>query len=224
MRVRNPDVAFSIIPIGSANDYAFSLDLEHQAAPLRRIDVGIVTAANGKRAFFGCNLGLGFNGHVTWEAQQIRWLQGVALYGLAALRAILRSYRLAEMTIQLDDAPAWTAPTLLFSTLIGKREGGFVLAPRAEVDDGWLDYIHAGDLSRWEIVRFLPRLALFGPPEIHPKIRQGRCQRVAIRSAAPLIVHTDGELFCIPGDQIREIRIEILAGVLGVVRLEGVRG
>jgi diacylglycerol kinase (ATP) len=221
MRVRNPDVAFTIIPIGSANDYAFSLDLDHQAAEIRRVDVGIVRATNGKSAYFGCNLGLGFNGQVTWESRQIRWLQGVFLYGWATLRAIAHSYRVAEMTIQLDGEPAWTVPTLLFSALIGKREGGFVIAPKAEVDDGWFDFVHAGNLSRWEIVRFLPRLALFGPPQEYPKLRQGRCRRVTLRSESPLILHTDGELFCVPGDGIREVAIEILPGALAVARLGG---
>ena len=218
MRANVPDVAFSILPIGSANDYAFSLDLEHQSAPLRRVDVGVVRAANGKSVYFGCNLGLGFNGQVTWESRQIHWLQGVFLYGLATLRAIAHSYQASTMTIHLDDEPAWTVPTLLFSALIGKREGGFVMAPKAEVDDGWLDFVHAANLSRWEIVRFLPRLALIGPPENHPKIRQGRCRRVTVRSESPLILHTDGELFCVPADGIREIAIELLPGALAVSR------
>ena len=36
--------------------------------------------------------------------------------------------------------------------LVGRREGGFVLAPDAKVDDGWLDFVHAADLSRYDRV------------------------------------------------------------------------
>ncbi len=221
MRIRNPDVAFTIIPIGSANDYAFSLGLHDSQTPaLRHVDVGCVRTLTGKLAYFGCCLGMGFNGWVTWEARRVRLLQGVFLYGLAALRALRNHYDYPPMTLHIDDEPAWTMPTLLFSTLVGKREGGFVFAPRAEVDDGWLDFVHAGNLSRWEIMQFLPRLALFGPPETYPKIRQGRCRRVTLRSETPLIAHTDGEFFCLPEEGVRELQIEIVPSALRVASLD----
>ena len=220
MRVRNPDVQFTIIPIGSANDYAFSLGLDRpNPPPARRVDVGIVRALNGKKVYFGCCVGMGLNGRVTWEARQIRWLQGVFLYGLATLRAMVYHYRYPPMTLHIDDEPAWMTPTLLISALIGKREGGFVMAPKAEVDDGWLDFVHAANLSRWEILQFLPRLALFGPPEQYPKVRQGRCRRVRLHSEEPLIIHADGEFFCVPEDGVQDVEIEIMPGVLPVTGL-----
>jgi len=221
MRVRNPDVQFSILPIGSANDYAFSLGLDQKhPPPPRLVDVGIVRAPTGKSVYFGCCLGLGFNGCVTWESRRIRRLQGVFLYGLATIRAMIYHYRIPSMTLKIDDEPAWTVPTLLFTTLIGKREGGFVLAPKAEVDDGLLDFVHAADLSRWEILKFLPRLAVFGPPEQYPKIRQGRCRRVKLRSETPLIAHADGEFFCLPSEGIFEVEIEIMPMALRVTGLD----
>lgn len=220
MLVGNPDVQFTIIPIGSANDYAYSLGLGEDGTPPRRlVDVGVVRAPNGKHAYFGCCLGMGLNGFVTREARRIRRLQGVFLYGLATLRAMMYHYQCPPMTLQIDDEPAWTSPTLLFSILVGKREGGFVMAPKAEVDDGWLDFVHAADLSRWQIAQFLPRLALFGPPEIYPKVRQGRCRRVKLHSEAPLIVHADGEFFCLPEDGLQDVEIELMPAVLPVVNL-----
>jgi diacylglycerol kinase (ATP) len=218
MLAQRPDVRFSIIPIGSANDYAHSLGLDHAgtAPPLRRVDVGRVREPGGRAKFFACCLGLGLNGAVTWESRRIKRLQGVALYGLATLRAMVYHYRFPTMQMTIDDAPMWETPTLLFTALIGKREGGFVLAPKAEVDDGWLDFVHAGPLSRWEILQFLPRLALFGPPEIYPKIRQGRCRHVKVKSPQPLLVHADGEFFCLPADGVHEIDIDILPGALAV--------
>jgi diacylglycerol kinase family enzyme len=120
------------------------------------------------------------------------------------------------MSIQLDDEPAWETETLLFSTLVGKREGGFVLAPRAELDDGWFDFIHAGALSRWQIMKLLPRLAMYGAPEQYPQVRQGRCRRVRLASTAPLIVHLDGEFLCVPEDDVRELDIELLPRALEV--------
>ena len=90
------------------------------------------------------------------------------------------------------------------------------MAPEARLDDGWLDYIHSGALSRWEIVRLLPRVAICGPPTNNPKIRLGRCRRVRLHSAAPLIVHVDGEFFCRPEDNLRDLEIDILPAALRV--------
>jgi diacylglycerol kinase (ATP) len=217
MHAARPEVHFSIVPIGSANDYAHSLDLNGAGARApRAVDVGVVHAPGGREEFFGCNLGLGLNGAVTLESRRIRRLQGIALYGLATLRALYYDFRSPHMTIRIDDELPWRTPTLMFSALIGRREGGFALAPRAEIDDGWLDFVHAADLSRWQVLQLLPHIALFGAPEHYPKVRQGRCQRVRLQSEAPLTVHTDGEFFCLPADDVRELDIEILPHALTV--------
>jgi diacylglycerol kinase family enzyme len=216
MRAGRRETHFSIIPIGSANDYAHSLGLDGTTPSPgpRAVDVGRVRGPNGRIEYYGCNLGMGLNGAVTWESRQVRRLQGMALYGLATLRALIYHYRIPQMTLKLDDGPAWSSPTLLFSVLVGRREGGFVLAPKAQVDDGWLDYIHAADLSRWEVVRLLPRIAVFGPPTDYPKVRQGRCRRAVLQSDAPLLVHCDGEFFCLPSDNVRELEIDLLPQAL----------
>src|SRR5262249_39397719 len=155
-------------------------------------------------------------GMVTTEARKIRRLQGLFLYGLATLKALWYRYQTPRMTIAFDDRPAETTPTLLFSVMVGRREGGFVLAPDARLDDGWFDIVHAGALSRWEVVKFLPRLALFGPPRNHPKVHLSRCRKIQLRSEAPLVIHADGEFFCTPDENVREIEVELLPGRLKV--------
>jgi diacylglycerol kinase family enzyme len=208
LRANVATVRLGILPIGSANDYFASLP-SGEAATLA-VDVGRVREPAGKERYFLCCLGLGFNGAVTLEARRISRLQGIALYGLAALKALYRHFRCPEMTLSLDDEPPRTEPTLMLSLLIGKREGRFPLAPQAEVDDGLFDYIHAGKLSRLQVLRLLPRLALFGPPRSYPHVRQGRCRQLRLRSAEPLIVHGDGEFFCRPEDQVQELAVDIL--------------
>lgn len=210
------DVRFAVIPIGSANDYYASLEMEPNpnGAGCRAVDVGIVREPRGSERFFVCCLGLGLNGRVTLESRKIKRLQGVALYGLATLRALWYHYACPNMEIAFDDRPPVMQPTLLLSVLVGRREGGFVLAPKASLCDGWLDYVHAGSLSRWEVLKFLPRLALWGPLASYPKIEQGRCRRVSLKSEAPLVVHVDGEFFCVPEDGVRQLDIEIRPGAL----------
>ena len=175
LRAGRSEVIFGVAPIGSANDYAYSLGHDGSPAPagVRAVDVGAVRDATGRQRYFVCCLGLGLNGAVTLESRRIKRLQGLALYGLATLRAVWYHHAFPMMTLTVDDEPPRSAPTLMLSVLLGQREGGFVLAPEARLDDGLFDYVLAGALSRWEVLRYLPRLAHGGPPKDHPKVRLG---------------------------------------------------
>jgi diacylglycerol kinase family enzyme len=223
LRAARPEVRFAVVPIGSANDYAHSLGIDgnHQPAGVRAVDVGEVTEPGGRRRYFVCCLGLGLNGAVTLESRKIRRLQGLALYGLATLRALWYHYATPPLEISLDGQTPFTAPTLMLSVLLGRREGGFVMAPDAKLDDGLFDFMHAGALSRWEVLRFMPQVAFGGPPTNHPKVRLGRCREMHLRSQSPLTVHIDGEFFARPEDNIRELEIRVLPLRLHVQTLRG---
>src|SRR5205085_11387335 len=121
--------------------------------------------------------------------------------------------------VKRDHEAILQAATLNLSVLVGRREGGFILAPKASLSDGWLDYMHVGDLSRWEVIRFLPRLVMAGPPDDHPKVKQGRCQKLKVASERPLAVHVDGELFCVPEDNVRAVEIEVMPAALTIAKL-----
>jgi len=217
-----PAVTLAIYPIGSANDYAHSLGLDADwffrndpAIGPRLVDIGLVRS--GARSRYFCNgLGLGFNGMVTLESRRIKWLQGLALYGTALLRALLFRFATPTMTVALDAEPARTGPTLALSLAIGRREGNFVVAPDALVDDGLFDYVLVGQLKRRNVLGFIPGLAT-GKLPAHPAVWRGRCQRVRVQSEAPLIVHVDGEFFCLPQEGLRELEVELLPARLQVL-------
>ncbi len=92
LRSGRADVTLVVAPIGSANDYAYSLGLPddwwltpNPAIGPRQVDVGLVRSEQRSRYF--CNgLGVGFNGYVTLESRRIKWLRGLPLYALAFLR------------------------------------------------------------------------------------------------------------------------------------------
>jgi diacylglycerol kinase (ATP) len=221
LQATRPEVLFSIIPIGSANDYYASLEMEPlaEAGARRTVDVGVVRGPDGRQKYFVCCLGLGLNGAVTLESRKLKRLQGIALYGLATLRALWYHYGCPRMEVVIDDKPSAHVPTLMLSVLAGKREGGFVMAPKACLHDGWLDFVHCGDLTRWEVMKLLPRLALAGPPNDYPKVKQGQCRKVKLTSDSPLIVHVDGEFFCVPTDDIRTVEIEVVPAALTIITI-----
>ncbi|MEX2138240.1 MAG: diacylglycerol kinase family protein [Pirellulales bacterium] len=213
-------VTLAVVPIGSANDYAYSLARQFGVSRLddeshAKVDIGFATTPGGFETYFVESLGLGLSAQVTLESQRISRLQGKALYALAAYRAV-RSYRSSELTVQYDDEPPWTARTLMLSAMIGNREGSFLLAPHAELDDGQFDVVSAGVMGRWRVLGMLPRLALFGLPARHPQIALRRCRTLQVHSAAPLAAHTDGEMFCTPAEGIQDLTIRLLPARLRV--------
>jgi len=220
LRAHRPDVVLRVVPVGSANDYAHSLDLDSRPGngrkgfTLRRVDVGRVRGEDGRERYFVNGLGLGFNGIVTVESRKIRHVRGVPLYTLALLRALCYRWACPVRTVTIDDQTR-EGPTLALSVNLGRREGNFVLAPEAVLDDGLFDYIHAGNLRRWELLGFLPGMITGGLPS-HPQLWRGRCRRVRVHSEEPLIIHLDGEFFCLPRDRIHNIEVDLLPGRLAV--------
>jgi diacylglycerol kinase family enzyme len=214
--------ALAVYPTGSANDYAYSLGLPPEwwarpgfAVSIRPVDVGLARAPGGRERNFINALGLGLNGAVNLESRRIRWLRGLPRYGLALLRTLWSHFQHPVMTVTVDGA-ARTAPTLAVSVALGRREGNFLLAPHAQLDDGLFDYLHAGPVPRWELLRYVPALIAGGLPDNHPRLWQGRCREVRLTSEAPLTAHVDGEFFTLPDDGIRELEVYILPGRLRV--------
>lgn len=218
LQAERPGVRFAVLPIGSANDYADSLAHSGQRSGERwiRADVGRLRIGDGKDRYFVCCLGIGFSGNVTAESRRIRRLQGTALYGVAALRAMRHRWQHLNLVARLDDVTKIAGETLLVSCMIGRREGGFVMAPESRVDDGWLTVVHVGRLSRWEGLRLLARLAVSGPPKSHPKVRYERCRHLVVESQQPLAVHADGEIICGPHENVGRLEVELLPARLWV--------
>ncbi len=216
------DVIFSTWPVGSANDYAYTLGLtawwarraEHP--PLESLDVDVARVTAGGRERYAVNAaGVGFNGMVTVESRTIRYLRGMPLYGLAFLKAMVRHFATPRMRVCFDDEEV-NGPTLALTMCLAQREGGFPLMPAAELTDGRLDYMLATNLRRWHLVRYLPALATGRLPADHPLIRLGRAARVTVESEAPLCAHADGEFVCQPADGVKELAVEVLPGRLRV--------
>jgi len=218
------DVIFAPIPAGSANDYVNGLGLADDwwrrpgpAVVPGLVDVGRVRSGERNRYFVN-GFGAGFNGMVTRESRRIRRLRGLPLYGLAVLRVIFYHYTCPVTTVCFDDGEPTVAPMLGLSLALGRREGNFVVAPKAELDDGLFDYVYGGAASRWDLLVFMAQMAAQRLRNDHPFVRMGRCRRATLHSETPLIVHLDGEFFCLPENGVHDLEVELLPRALRVYR------
>ena len=208
---------FAVVPVGSANDYAHSLRAQfgvHESddAGGDAVDAGTVrfeVRGELKTVPFVCNCGAGLAGRVTLESRRIPWLQGAALYGLAAWRAVRAEPAAGNWAVSVDGGEPVAGPTRSFHALLGRREGNFPLAPDAQLDDGLFDLLRVGGVGTWAALRLLPTLARTGPPAGHPHLVTGRGRVIEIESETPLAVHADGELACVPADGVRRLKIAL---------------
>ncbi len=218
LRAECPEVVLAVWPFGSANDYAYTLGVTGdptQTLAVRNVDVGEIEAPSGKRRFFINGMGIGFNGDVTVEARKIRWLRGVPLYGLAVFKAMIWHFAKPKTHVHFGDTTR-DGPTLALSLNLGKREGSFPLTPDADLCDGLFDYMHAGPVSRWDLLRHFPNMIRGTLPSDHPRLWLGRCRQMDVKCETPMRIHLDGEFFCHPEDGVDQVSIRMLPGRLRV--------
>ena len=205
-----------IIPLGSADDFADMLDLEKEieaacrmilAGHTRTVDVGHV---NGR--YFDNNSAVGLEPMVSITQAGMKRVKGTPRYILAALTTIL-SHRPWRARLVWDGGQ-YEGPVALVSVGNTRRTGGvFWMTPRAEPDDGYLDFVFAGKLGRLKLIRLLPT-TFDGSHVERPEVTYARTTHLAIECDPPTPIQADGELF-----ELSATRIEytILPGRLRVI-------
>jgi len=199
-------VRMGIFPIGTANDYAFTLRndrAEHE--PFHRfVDIGKATC-NGSHRYFINVAGLGLPGRVADLARGMKRLPARVRYTLALMRAMGAKYRTHPLiATSKEDTDLGIAPAskeyLMISVAIGMREGSYPLSPKAVLDDGLFEILEVGALRRRDIVRYFPRILKGDIPTSDQRISTSQRQDYLIECDHPVPFHLDGESFRVSGD------------------------
>lgn len=194
-------VRMGIFPIGTANDYAFTLRNDRAEHELfhRFVDIGKATC-NGKQRYFINVAGLGLPGRVANLARGMKRLPARVRYTLALMRAMGGKYRTHPLVASsrkdtdLGIAPA-SKEYLMISVAIGMREGSYPLSPKAILDDGLFEVLEVGALRRRDILRYFPRILKGDIPTSDPRISTSQRDDYLIECDHPVPFHLDGESF-----------------------------
>ncbi|NLY54997.1 MAG: diacylglycerol kinase family lipid kinase [Firmicutes bacterium] len=178
-------VRVGLIPVGSGNDFARSLqipsdDLTRAVQVLAEARSFAVDLGKVGDAFFINVAGVGFDAIVARTmVEKAKWLRGSAAYVYAMLRSLLT---LRPIPVQLVlDGVEYYFETILVVVANGKYfGGGMYIAPTAEVDDGYFDVVVLEDLSVPAFLRAFPSVYR-GEHLTHPKIKVFRARKVVIR-------------------------------------------
>lgn len=190
-----------VVPMGSGNDFARAIGHDHRHAlsalhALENgrealVDVGRVTSADGTTRVFTTVAHTGLDGEVNRRANEISWASGTTLYAIAALRT-MAGYDPSPATV-LVDGTEWSGRAWLVAVAnTFCYGGGMPIAPGARLDDGSLDVVVVGDVSRARVVASFPRM-LRGTHLGTEGVHSFRASCVSIESARPQAVHASGE-------------------------------
>lgn len=208
-----PESKLAIISVGSGNDFAHTIGINQDpvvAAQViarqksRHCDLGHVrihTTPDGSSGtierYFNNNFGIGLDPQVTLESFKINRLSGIALYGLAALRALWK-YQPPPLQLQWETetgAQQERQSPLLLATVgnTARSGGGFHLAPNARVDDGLLDLVIADAMPRHKVLWLLPK-AIPGKHLADPAVTAVLIRKLRIRAERAFPLEMDGEV------------------------------
>jgi YegS/Rv2252/BmrU family lipid kinase len=166
----------------------------------RAIDLGVLTLHDraGKplhRAFVNV-ASVGISGDIDARVERgPKWLGGKAAFFIGTMTATL-GYRNVPVEVKLDGESWYRGPTYVTAIANGQFfGGGMQIAPQAAPDDGLLDVVCLGDLSRTAAVSLSAKIyrgAHLGTPGIqHQQAR--RVEVHALRASDQVLVDVDGE-------------------------------
>jgi len=207
--VAGTDLPLGIVAAGNGNDVARAMELPRHdvVAAVATIEAGLATGGRPVDAvvvgppdysahewFLGV-LSCGFDAAVNARANTMTWPRGSGRY-VRALSAELRRFRPYGYRLTLDDETWESTGTLVAVANGGLFGGGMRIAPHSRMDDGLVDVVIAGPLSRRQLLAIFPKV-YSGAHVDHPACTVLRSRSVLIEHShvgpVPPVAFADGE-------------------------------
>jgi diacylglycerol kinase (ATP) len=211
-------VELAILPRGTGRDFARSLGLPKRfddavrvalSGRVRSVDAGRATFERGE-AWFANFAGAGISGAIARDANASSKALGGRLSFMISTVRVFARWKSAAVEAEVDGERR-SGPMFEIVAMNGPyAAGGMRIAPEAAADDGWLDCVFFGDVTKLDFLTTFPKIYR-GRHLAHPKIELLRGRTVTIESDPPLPVVLDGEQ---PGTT--PARFEIVPGALRV--------
>jgi diacylglycerol kinase (ATP) len=217
------EVELAVLPRGTGKDFVRSLRIPSglrsaldvaRNGHARTVDVGRATyrAADGSEesAYFANFAGAGISGAIARRANRSSKALGGRVSFFAATLAVFASWKSAHVTMEVDGT---RRSGKMFEVLAMNGDyaaGGMWVTPDAQPDDGRLDVLLIGDVTKLDFVTTFPKIYR-GKHLSHPKIDVVHAQHVHVDSVPEVPIVLDGEQ---PGTT--PARFELVAGALRV--------
>lgn len=185
-----------IVPCGSGDDLAVNLgiptDIEAACRNLAAGNARPVDVVECGGSLYACVGGAGFDSIVNRRAnQRVRMLRGTAIYIYAVIETLL-TFEPIEMSVIGEGIEFAGRVMFVVAANATSYGGGMKIAPAALLDDGLLDIVIIGQMSKLELLGVFPRVFKGGHIN-HPSVRHHRSPWVTISSPRRLEFFGDGE-------------------------------
>jgi diacylglycerol kinase (ATP) len=194
------EVEIAVLSRGTGTDFARSVDLPRKFddavrvalhGRVRTIDAGRATFHHGE-AWFANFAGAGISGAIARDANDSsKALGGRASFMVSTVKVFARWKSVAVAAAVGSETR--NGPMFEIVAMNGPyAAGGMRIAPEASLDDGLLDCVIFGDITKVDFVTTFPKI-YSGRHLAHPKIELVRGPSVTIEADPPLPVVLDGE-------------------------------
>lgn len=200
-------MSLAILSCGTGADLIRTLGISHslpvaaeqaRGNVIRKIDLGLARFldlnGNPCRRHFLNVTDVGFGGDLVRyvNSHSKRW--GGKFSFFLGLLVTLFQYRNKRIRIGLDDRPPFEVKVSSIVVANGQYFGGGMwVAPPARMDDGILEVVVVGDVSRLEVLTNTRRLYR-GTLSGHPKVQVFSAQTISLESEEEVLIDMDGEL------------------------------
>ena len=205
LRAEAGDVELALLPQGTGDDFArtFGIPTKLERAlevaangPARTIDAGRARflgwdGSETQRHFVNF-AGAGISGAIARRGEATSRRLGARLAYLWATVAVFARWKSVQMSVGLDGD---RREGRMYEVLVANgvyAAGGMRVAPDAAPDDGLLEVVIIGDVTKPEFVTTFPKIYR-GTHVRHPKVEVIRTRAASVEAAAPLAVVLDGE-------------------------------
>jgi diacylglycerol kinase (ATP) len=207
------------LPLGTGN--SFLRDFSHQgveyaiesllAQRSRACDVMRLRHRAGVNHYINL-LSMGFTADVA-ALRARRFSAWGELGYVTAIFLTLFRFRRRPFPVRVEGAKDFDDRRCLFLTFNNSKftGGTMMIAPKAEIDDGLVEYVRWGPIGRLGLIRNLPGL-YDGTHIEHPLAERQAVRRVEFNLDAPIDVMVDGEVLTLHCEEL-----DVLPGALSVV-------
>jgi len=217
--------ALAILPIGSGNDFNRIIGIPRKinlaidtiiSGTKKFIDLGKVKIQNSSGMtqvkYFINTLGIGIDAEIANETRKIKYLRGLPLYILAAIKA-LSTYSPNEYSF-IDGDSTREVKAYLICAGNGKYEGGgFKMLPGADPADSKLNICLIRKMPVWKSISLVPKI-IHGTHGDHEMISMWESKKLNVSSKFPFILHGDGEIF---EEKAIDVFIDLIPNAINII-------
>jgi len=192
-------IPIGVLPIGTGNAFARDLELQTfqwkealeiiQKNKPRKVDAGVFNT-HGQKYYFLNIMGLGFVADVTKTAHKLKLIGNVSY----TIGVLYQTIFLKAFKIKMEADGKMVERESVFVEISNTRyTSNFLMAPNAEIDDGFLDVTILSRLNRRRLIQCFPKIFTGEHLEMD-EVEQFKAKKIVIETEKPKVITPDGEL------------------------------